>query len=200
MTTHTIQLWFDFASTYSYPAVMRAVALAGHNGLVLQWRPFLLGVVFKQQGWNDSPFNLYPAKGRYMWRDMERLCKAQGIPFHRPGQFPRNGLLAGRVACLYQESPWIADFVQAVYQANFVHDLDIADPVVVADVLHQLGVDGQRAIAAAASEAGKQTFQAQTGQAMALGLFGSPTFMVGDEMFWGGDRLDEALEFALGAP
>ena len=194
----TIQVWFDFASTYSYPAVVRATQLAAANDILLHWRPFMLGVIFKQQGWNDSPFNLYPPKGRYMWRDMERLCAAQGIPFHKPTRFPRNGLLAGRIACLNQDAPRITAFIQAVYRANFVHDQDIADTTVIGEILHQLNVDSAGVIAHALSEESKQKFRDQTGQAVELGIFGSPTFMIGDEMFWGGDRLAEAIDFAMG--
>jgi 2-hydroxychromene-2-carboxylate isomerase len=193
----TIQVWFDYASTYSYPAVLRVAQLATAHHISLHWRPFMLGVIFKQQGLNDSPYNLYPPKGRYMWRDMERLCAAQNIPFHKPTQFPRNGLLAGRIACLNQTAPWITAFIQAVYRANFVHDQDIADTTVVGDILHQLNVDSEGVIARAASEESKQKFRDQTGQAMELGIFGSPTFMIGDEMFWGGDRLVEAIDFAI---
>src|SRR5947208_4300346 len=91
-----LQLWFEFASTYSYPAVQRIEALAAGLGVGVEWKPFLLGPVFKSQGWNDSPFNLYPAKGRYMWRDLERLCAKYGLPFHRPSVFPRPSLLAAR--------------------------------------------------------------------------------------------------------
>tara|TARA_A100000171_G_C2128583_1_gene145147 strand:+ start:264 stop:872 length:609 start_codon:yes stop_codon:yes gene_type:complete len=194
----TIQVWFDFASTYSYPAIMRVTQLAAANDILLHWRPFMLGVIFKQQGWNDSPFNLYPPKGRYMWRDMERLCAAQGIPFNKPTQFPRSGLLAGRIACLSQDAPWITAFVQAVYRANFVHDQDIADTTVIGEILHQLNVDSEGVITHALSEESKQKFRDQTGQAVELGIFGSPTFMIGDEMFWGGDRLVEAIDFAMG--
>ncbi len=70
----TLDFWFDFASTYSYPAAMRIGPLAAAAGVSLRWRPFLLGPIFKDQGWETSPFNLYPAKGRYMWRDLERIC------------------------------------------------------------------------------------------------------------------------------
>ena len=191
--TKAIHVWFDFASTYSYPAALRATQLAAANRISLHWRPFMLGVIFKQQGLNDSPFNLYPSKGRYMWRDMERQCAAQGIPFHKPTQFPRNGLLAGRIACLSQDAPWITAFIQAVYRANFVYDQDVADTTVIGEILHQLNVDSAGVIAHALSEESKQKFRDQTGQAVELGIFGSPTFMIGDEMFWGGDRLAEAI-------
>ena len=92
-------------------------------------RPFLLGPIFAAQGWNDSPFNIYyPAKGRYMWRDLERVCAKHELAFRRPSAFPRGGLLAARLACLAADEPWCPGFVRAVYHANFVDDRDIADP------------------------------------------------------------------------
>ena len=144
-----IEFWFDFASTYSYPAAMRIEALAGSHGCIVQWRPFLLGAIFQKQGWNDSPFNIYPAKGRYMWRDLERLCASLEIPFRKPSQFPRNGLTAARVACANAGAAWIALFVRRVYEANFAHDLDIAQPSVLVDCLDRL-VDDRAAILATA--------------------------------------------------
>ena len=100
------EFWYEFASTYSYPAAMRVAGLAGSRGVALAWRPFLLGPIFAAQGWRDSPFNLYPAKGRYMWRDMERICGALELPLKRPDPFPQNSLLAARVAlALEGETP-----------------------------------------------------------------------------------------------
>jgi 2-hydroxychromene-2-carboxylate isomerase len=93
-----VQFWFEFASTYSYPAAMRIERAAAKRDVYLEWRPFLLGPIFAAQGWVDSPFNIYPAKGRYMWRDLERLCAGLGLPLRRPSRFPRSGLLAARVA------------------------------------------------------------------------------------------------------
>jgi len=100
-----LQFWFEFASTYSYPAAWRIGSLTAASGVAVEWRPFLLGPIFHAQGWDDSPFNIYPAKGRYMWRDLERLCALQGIAWQRPSRFPRNGLLAARVACAIAEEP-----------------------------------------------------------------------------------------------
>ena len=94
----TTEFWFDFASTYSYPAAMRIDRLADATGISVAWRPFLLGPIFAAQGWNDSPFNIYPTKGRYMWRDLERICAKANIPLRHPSRFPRNALLAARVA------------------------------------------------------------------------------------------------------
>ena len=90
--TAPLEFWFEFGSTYSYPAAMRIERLAREQQVPLVWRAFLLGPIFKDQGWNDSPFNLYPAKGRYMWRDLARICEAEGLPLRQPSRFPRNGL------------------------------------------------------------------------------------------------------------
>lgn len=188
-----IEFWFDFASTYSYPAALRIEALAQANDVALRWRPFLLGPIFHAQGWNDSPFNLYPAKGRYMWRDLERLCDAQRISLRKPSQFPRNSVLAARVACHVADQPWAGDFIRAVYRANFAEDRDIAQPGVIAACLDALGQPGQALIDAAQSPAHKDALRRQTEAAKACGIFGAPTVMVGDEMFWGNDRLEAAI-------
>ena len=82
--TATLDFWFEFASTYSYPAAMRIDALAEACRVTVRWRPFLLGPIFKDQGWTTSPFNVYPAKGRYMWRDLARICDDLGLPFAQP--------------------------------------------------------------------------------------------------------------------
>ena len=145
-----LEFWFEFASSYSYPAAMRVEDAARVAGVSLAWKPFLLGPIFGSQGWNDSPFNIYPAKGRYMWRDLERICEKLGLPLRRPSRFPRNGLLAARVALVGAGAPWQARFVRAVYHANFADDRDIADVAVVRDLVAQAGAD-----AAAVLEAGQ---------------------------------------------
>ena len=101
-----LDFWFDFASTYSYPAAVRIGPLAAEAGVEVRFRPFLLGPIFKAQGWDTSPFNLYPAKGRNMWRDLERLCEDTGLPFRRPEPFPQNSLLAARVALAGMGEDW----------------------------------------------------------------------------------------------
>src|SRR5208282_104845 len=108
------EFWYEFASTYSYPAAMRVASLAEERGVALAWRPFLLGPIFAAHGWRDSPFNIYPAKGRYMWRDIERVCGALALPVKRPDPFPQNSLLAARAA-LVLESGERANFSRQVY-------------------------------------------------------------------------------------
>jgi 2-hydroxychromene-2-carboxylate isomerase len=191
-----VEFWFEFASTYSYPAAMRIEALARGAGVELTWRPFLLGPIFAAQGWRDSPFNIYPAKGRYMWRDLDRTCARLALPFTRPPQFPRNGLLAARVATAAAGAPWVADFVRGVYQANFVADQDIAQPAVVGALLGALGVAAGAWLERASSDAAKTQLRATSDEAVALGVFGAPTLRVGDELFWGNDRVEEAVAWA----
>jgi 2-hydroxychromene-2-carboxylate isomerase len=191
----SVEFWFEFASTYSYPAALRIEELAREAGVALVWRAFLLGPIFKAQGWSDSPFNLYAAKGRYMWRDLERTCDSLGLPFRRPSQFPRNGLLAARIACAFQGAPWLPEFVRQVYLANFAHDRDISDPALIDSILQGLGPpEGARA--GADSTEGKAKLRAQTERAQALGIFGAPTIVVDSELFWGNDRLEDALAWA----
>ncbi len=192
-----VQFWFEFASTYSYPAAMRIERAAAVRGIDLEWRPFLLGPIFAAQGWGDSPFNIYPAKGRYMWRDLERLCARQGLPLRRPSRFPRSGLVAARVALSGAAEPWLPDFVRAVYFANFAEDRDIADRAVVAELLNSLDLPAAVLLARADSEFIKAELRAQTEQAQRLGIFGAPSFVVADELFWGGDRLEDALDWAV---
>ena len=146
-----LEFWFEFASTYSYPAAMRVEELAREAGVPIEWKPFLLGPIFKSQGWNDSPFNVYPAKGAYMWRDLERICADLGLPLRKSSQFPRNGLTAARLACAFDGAPWLGSFVQAVYRASFAEDRDVSSPEVLKSVLESIGQPATK-IAARMSE------------------------------------------------
>jgi len=191
-----IDFWFEFGSTYSYPAAMRIEKLAAHHGVRVNWRPFLLGAIFREQGLTDTPFNVYPAKGRYMWRDLERICGALGIPFQRPSEFPRNGILAARVACCFEDEPWVPKFIRAVYRANFVVDTDISDAVVIGGCIASAGANPETVLEKAQSPESKQKLREQTDEAMRIGIFGAPTVVVGEELFWGNDRLEDAVTLA----
>jgi len=189
----TLQFWFEFASTYSYLAAFRIGPAAAAARIAVEWKPFLLGPIFAAQGWNDSPFNIYPVKGRYMWSDMERWCKELGLPLRKPTVFPRNQLMAARVACAASQNPWVPDFVRSVYRANFGEDRDVSRPETIAEILNDLGQDGAALIEKANSAESKQRLRVQTDEAIALEIFGAPTFVVGRELFWGNDRLEQAL-------
>src|SRR5919204_2297841 len=131
-----MQFWFDFASTYSYVAALRLEDECAKAGVELEYRPFLLGPIFSAQlGIKDSPFNVQPVRGRYMWRDVERLCAKYRLAWKKPSEFPRNGLLAARVGCVAGDAPWARDFYLGVFRANFVEDHDIADPALVEQLL-----------------------------------------------------------------
>lgn len=200
MTRKTIDFWYEFASTYSYPAAMRVEKVAKDAGVEVRFRPFLLGPIFGSQGWTDSPFNIYPVKGRYMWRDMERICEAEGIALKQPPfRFPQNGLKAARLALVGEAQGWIGDFTRAVYTANFAEQRDIADDATLALVLSTLGVNPEAAAKAANTPENKDKLKAQTEEAIARGLFGAPSFTVGDELFWGNDRLEQAVAWAAKA-
>ena len=105
-----LEFWYEFASTYSYLSAMRIEALATAAGVAVEWKPFLLGPIFKAQGWDTSPFNLYPAKGRYMVRDLQRLAAGRGLRFALPAPFPQNSLAAARLALVGGDEGWIAPF------------------------------------------------------------------------------------------
>jgi 2-hydroxychromene-2-carboxylate isomerase len=148
-----LELWFDFASTYSYVAAMRAEEVAARAGVKVAWRPFLLGPIFTAQlGIHDSPFNVYPVRGRYMWRDLERLCAEHGLPWRRPSAFPRNSVLAARAALTSAGQPWEGEFIRSVFRANFAQDREIAEPAVIAELLSRCGADVAATLAVAASQ------------------------------------------------
>ena len=190
------EFWYEFASTYSYPAAMRVETLAAARGVRIAWRPFLLGPIFAAQGWRDSPFNLYPAKGRYMWRDLERICEAIGLPLKRPEPFPQNSLLAARVA-LALEAAERAAFSREVYAAEFGEGRPIADRSTLTAALLKVGADPEATLIRAESNAIKALLKAETARAAALGVIGAPCLTTADgEAFWGNDRLEQGLDWA----
>jgi 2-hydroxychromene-2-carboxylate isomerase len=193
-----VDFWYDFASTYSYPAAMRIEALAAGRDIALRWRPFLLGPIFAEQGWRDSPFNLYAAKGRYMWRDLERICSQYALPFHRPAPFPQNTILAARAALAVADDARPA-FTRAVFSAEFGQSRPIAERSVITEILRDMGYHPAEILERAATEAVKQKLRMQNEEAKRLGIFGSPCVTIeGGDLFWGNDRLETALDWALG--
>lgn len=193
-----LEFWFDFGSNYSYLAMMRIDALARERGIDVVLKPFLLGPIFKSLGWETSPFVLQAKKAEYIWRDMERQCEKYALPWTRPSRFPRRALLPTRLAIAAADQSWLGEFCRKIFHANFVENSEIDDEGTVTEVLAQLQVAPEAWIALAQAQAAKAALRAQSDDAARRGVFGAPMFFVGDEMFWGNDRLEDAIAFALG--
>ena len=196
-----IEFWYEFASTYSYPAAMRVEAIAAEADVAVRWRPFLLGPIFADLGWSTSPFNLQPVKGAYMWHDVARSCDKLGLAFRQPEPFPQNGLLAARVATALPDDGTRARFSRAVYHAEFAEGQTISEPEVLAALLEAQELEAESLLIRAADPAIKQALRDLTDVARRNGIFGAPTWRTPDsELFWGNDRLEEALEWVQGNP
>ncbi len=194
-----IEFWFEFGSMYSYLSVMRIEDAARRHGVRIVWKPFLLGPIFRALGMETSPFVLQKEKGAYVWRDMARQCHKYGLPWRQPGTFPRIGLLPARIALLGAGAPWIGAFCREVMALNFVLDADIGAPERLGAILAGLGLPAAEILERAQAAPVKAGLRAQTEAARARGVFGAPSFFVGSEMFWGNDRMDDALVFAAAA-
>ena len=191
-----LQFWFDPASTSAYLSAMRIEAMAANRHVEVEWRPFLLGPIFKAQGWNTSPFNVYPQKGRYMVRDIDRIAAARRLqPFRLPDPFPARSIKAARLALLVADQERIAPFMRALFQRAFADGRDISDGDVLRECLRTAGVPEVDALIAAADEPPvKDRLRRETEHALSLGVFGAPTFVAPDgELFWGDDRLEQAI-------
>jgi 2-hydroxychromene-2-carboxylate isomerase len=188
-----IEFWFDFTSIYCYPAVMRIETLAKAHHRELIWRPFLLGPVLKSMGWSAPPLLIHEAKGHYTWRDIERRCAANGLAFKRPAEFPLRSLLPLRIATLGRDAAWIGGFCRRVMHAAYVEDREIHSIEAMTGVLTDMQLPASEILEQAAADANKEKLRASTEEAVARGIFGAPSFFVGEEMFWGDDRLDDAM-------
>ncbi len=194
-----LDFWFDFASTYSYLSAMRIGPLAQAAGVEVRWMPFLLGPVFKAQGWDTSPFNIYEVKGRYMWRDVARQAHGYGIAFKRPDVFPQSALLATRVCVAAARRPWLAEFCHAVFAREYGEGDEIASREAVVAALEACNVKPDHWLERAGAADVKQALRKRDEEARGLGIFGAPSFVTADrELFWGDDRLGEALAWAAG--
>jgi len=186
-----IQFYYDFASPYGYMAATKISALAAKHGRSVEWKPILLGVVFKITG--GVPLPSAPLKGDYSRRDMERSARLSGIPFKLPGKFPIAGQSPSRI--IYSlESQGRArqeELTLALYHAYMVEDRDISSPETAADVAAARGLDRQKVLDAIADPVMKEKLKTETEAAIARGVFGSPYVIVDGEPFWGFDRLEQ---------
>lgn len=187
----TIDFYFDFSSSYSYIALPRLARLVDDHDCHVNWKPILLGVIFKTM--NHAPPAADTTKGRYVWRDVERSSEFAGLPFKWPEPFPFNSLSAARIFWYLADSDMdkAVEWARAVFHASFGEGRDCSGPEVLAAVAADLDLDGQELLEATGNDAVKERLKQVTGEAMERGVFGAPTFFVGDEMFWGGDRLEQ---------
>jgi 2-hydroxychromene-2-carboxylate isomerase len=189
-----LEFWYDLASTYAYLSAMRIEGLADSAGVEVIWRPFLLGPIFQAQGWASSPFNVYPAKGRYMVRDMRRITQSRGLPFQLPELFPARSVAAARIAVAGLTEGWTLEFSKAVFTIEFSTSKNISDSAVLGDILTDLGLDAATILEVSQEPEIKDKFRDLTDQAQARGIFGAPTFAAEDnDLFWGDDRLEQSI-------
>lgn len=192
-----VDFWFEFGSTYTYLTVGRLRRLADRAGVAITWKPFLLMPLMIEQGMTQGPFLPYPRKLDYMWRDLERRAVEHGIPYTRPSKYPPDEVLtSARLALLGSMEGWCSRFVEEAFRQHWTEDRLIGTPDNIADSLIAAGQEPAVAIAKAKSPEIKKRLKEQTEEAQRLGLFGSPSFVVGDELFWGDDRLEQALAWA----
>ncbi|MFO1280044.1 MAG: 2-hydroxychromene-2-carboxylate isomerase [Burkholderiaceae bacterium] len=193
----TFEFWFDFGSPAAYLASTQIANIEAATGARAVWRPMLLGGVFQATG-NHSPATI-PAKGRYTFIDFDRFARRYGVPLRYNPHFPINTLMLmrGAVGMQLRDPERFADYCAAMFQAIWVESLDMNDAGVVGQALHRAGFEPQALLALSQEPDVKAALKAATEEAVARGVFGAPTFFVGDQMFWGQDRIDflkEALQ------
>lgn len=193
-----LEFFFDYGSSYSYMADSRLAGLAARTGATIEYRPFLLGGVFKATG-NTSPATL-PAKGVYSLRDLQRWADHYGIPFRFNPFFPINTLRLMRAATAALQAGVFPAFNAAMWRAMWVDEKDLGDDGVLRATLAAAGLDGDALLALAESPAVKEALKATTQEAVDRGAFGAPAMFVGDELFWGNDRLDFVEAALKGVP
>ena len=194
MAAARIDFWFTMGSTYSFLSVMRLGEIEKSSGVAFRWRPFHLLVILQEM--NHVPFADKPAKSAYMWRDIERRAAMYGIPARLPAPYPvKHSVVANLVASVGMSEGWGADFVRAAYRHWFQLGQETGSEPNLSASLRDIGQDPERVLKLAAGDAAKTLLGAETDAARELGIFGSPTFTVGRELFWGDDRLDDAIDW-----
>ncbi|SDR27632.1 2-hydroxychromene-2-carboxylate isomerase [Pseudovibrio sp. Tun.PSC04-5.I4] len=190
-----LAFYYEFASPYSYLTAARIEQLAKDRGVDVDWRPFLLGPIFKRQGLESSPFVENRKKGAYMWRDVARSAANLGLPWEKPSIFPQNSLLASRIAFAGRKEPWIGAFSRAVFHMAFALDEDISKQELMIALLRELDLDVDHIMRQTESTEVKIGLRAAVAEAEAMGVFGAPSMITEKgELYWGNDRLDEALD------
>jgi 2-hydroxychromene-2-carboxylate isomerase len=189
-----IDFWFSTGSTYTYLTVSRLPALAAAKGMRFNWRPFSVRAIMREQ--NNSPFAGKPVKSAYMWRDIERRAAMYGLRANVPAPYPLKEFdLANKLAILGLAEGWGIPYIQASYRRWFVDGQEPGQEPNLSASLAEVGQDAARCRERAGGDDVAELYDAATQEAKKLGVFGSPTFAVRGELFWGDDRLDDALSW-----
>jgi 2-hydroxychromene-2-carboxylate isomerase len=186
-----IEFYFDFSSSYSYIGQYRLRRLAEEHGREIRWKPVALGAIFKALG--SAPHSPETPKGSYVWNDVERSAANAGLPYQWPSTFPFNSLMAARIFYYIADTEVAKaeEWARAVFDATYRQGRDCADPIELAAIANELGLDGQELLDAAEQDDVKQKLKQVTAEAMQRGVFGAPTFFVDGNMYWGADRIDQ---------
>ncbi|UZD67064.1 2-hydroxychromene-2-carboxylate isomerase [Marinobacter sp. AN1] len=190
----TIECYFDVGSPASYLAWTQLPDLARRHNAELVWKPMLLGGVFQATG-NQSPAAI-EAKSLYSRMDMQRFARRYGVTLNQNPFFPVNTLQLMRGAVAFLDTPRFNDYLTAVFNAMWVNEENMGEPEVVTRVLTAAGFDPDDVMTRASDPAVKERLKDITTEAVNRGVFGAPTLFVGDDMFFGQDRLwmvEEAL-------
>jgi 2-hydroxychromene-2-carboxylate isomerase len=194
VAAETIDFWFTMGSTYSYLSVMRLKDVERAHGVAFRWRPFHLLIILQEM--KHVPFADKPAKMHYMWRDLERRAAMHGIAAALPAPYPaKASVTANLVALAGMREGWGADFVRAAYRRWMQEGEETGDEPNLSSSLRDIGQDPGRVLKLANSRETDDLLRAETETAKQLGIFGSPTFVVGRELFWGDDRLEDAISW-----
>jgi 2-hydroxychromene-2-carboxylate isomerase len=161
------------------------------------WKPFLLMPIMIEQGMKQGPFLPYPKKLDYMWRDLERRAKYRGLQYKRPSVYPPRTLMTARIGLLASQEGWCPQFSRKVFHLHFVEDKTIGTEQNLMEALSSLGKEPTEILEKAQEQKAKEALRQQTERAKDIGLFGSPSFMIGSELFWGDDRLEDALQWCV---
>ncbi|MEJ2123006.1 MAG: 2-hydroxychromene-2-carboxylate isomerase [Alphaproteobacteria bacterium] len=197
MPKPTIEFWFEYGSTYTYLSVMRLPAAAEISGVDVVWRPFLLLPIMMEAGLKQGPFLPFPKKLTYMWRDLERRAERLKIEYRKPLVYPPNTLLTARLGMVADQLGRCREFSQEVFRRHWTKGQPIGTESNLDGALRAVFDNADDVRSRANQQDIKDALRAQTERASGLGIFGSPTFVVGNELFWGDDRLEEAIEWSL---
>lgn len=191
----TIDFWYSIGSTYTYLTVMRLPGVAEATGIDFRWCPFNVRHVMVAQ--NNIPFRDKPEKTSHMWRDIARRAARQGLAPAIPAPYPIQGLvLANQVAILGAAEGWGAAYTRATYRRWFETGQPAGEDPNLSESLAEIGQDANRVLGTATSDRIVQALEDSTALAMKIGVFGSPSFVVNGELFWGDDRLEDAIDWA----